>query len=59
MNFGSTRWELLRVLGAPAGWASRTAGFAETGSIVYIDVGQDQNVNPGDLSFDPPKRGKW
>ena len=51
MNFGSTI-ETTGVI-AGVGGTSRLGitdrGLAETGSIVYIDVGQDQNVQPGDL----------
>ena len=49
MNFGST----IETTGAIAGVGGTgrlgitDRGLAETGSIVYIDVGQDQN--PGDL----------
>ena len=51
MNFGST----IETTGIIAGVHNDVHlgytdyGLAETGSIVYIDVGQDQNVKPGDL----------
>jgi hypothetical protein len=51
MNFGST-FETTGII-AGVGGTGRLGitdrGLAETGSIVYIDVGRDQNVNPGDL----------